>query len=79
MPATVSSAKPVLESQCGASFVDGSTPSGISASANTAVASGSSLSTSPAFSILETLTGSVTMAVGASGFIALSTVYTLLI
>jgi hypothetical protein len=78
-PTMVSGLKPTLETQCGASFVDGQTPTGITQSATTSVASGSLSTKSAAFSLLSTLTNTVTLAVSASGLIVASTIYTFMV
>jgi len=78
-PALVTDLKPNLQTQCGAAFVDGQIPSGITQSATTSIASGSLASKSSAFSLFSTVTNGVTLAMGASGLIVASTIYTMLV
>jgi hypothetical protein len=78
-PASVTTLTPALQSQCGAAFVDGQTPSGITQSATTSIASGSLASKSSAFSLISTFANSVTLAMSASGLVVASTIYTLLV
>ncbi|KIM40213.1 hypothetical protein M413DRAFT_446381 [Hebeloma cylindrosporum] len=76
VPSIVADVAPALQSQCGASFTDGTTPSGISQSASTADAS--STSKAAALGSVSMMSRGVVAGLGASGLVVLSTVFTFL-
>ncbi|KAF8200958.1 hypothetical protein BJ912DRAFT_947698 [Pholiota molesta] len=71
VPSLISGAAPSLQSQCGASFTDGTTPSNIVESLSTT--SGSTKPTSAALGSLSMLPKGTLAAMGASGLIVIST------
>ncbi|KAJ3514330.1 hypothetical protein NLJ89_g2433 [Agrocybe chaxingu] len=74
VPSIVSDADPALQSQCGASFTDGTTPSGITQSASTA--DGATTSTGAALGSVSMLSNGVIAGLGASGLVVISTLFT---
>lgn len=74
-PSAASDAAPALQSQCGASFTDGTAPSGIVESATTATTVASN---SAALGDVSLLSHGVVTALGLSGLVGISTFFTLL-
>jgi len=77
IPSSFTVAAPALQSQCGASFIDGATPSGIVESATTATAVPST-SNSAALGGVSLLSHGVFMGLSLSGLVIISTLFTLL-
>ncbi|EDR08811.1 uncharacterized protein LACBIDRAFT_296259 [Laccaria bicolor S238N-H82] len=77
VPSIVSEAAPALQSQCGASFTDGATPSGISESATNAALASTSSKAAAAGSVAMLSQGLVA-GLAASGLVIGSTLFTLL-
>ncbi|KAF8161210.1 hypothetical protein B0H34DRAFT_796032 [Crassisporium funariophilum] len=73
IPSIVSDAAPALQSQCGAAFTDGTTPAGILQSASTAAPS-----TASTGAALGALSHGVVAALGVSGLVVVSTLFTFL-
>jgi hypothetical protein len=78
IPSIVTDAAPALQSQCGASFTDGTTPSGISESATNAVLASTSAKAAAAGSVAMLSQGLVA-GLAASGLVIVSTMFTLLV
>ncbi|KAF8806451.1 hypothetical protein BYT27DRAFT_7102184 [Phlegmacium glaucopus] len=74
-PSAATTAVPALQSQCGASFTDGATPSGIVESANTAAAASSS---SAALGDVSLLSRGVFTGLSLSSLVVVTTWFTLL-
>ncbi|KJA28996.1 hypothetical protein HYPSUDRAFT_33480 [Hypholoma sublateritium FD-334 SS-4] len=78
IPGVVSDAAPSLQSQCGTSFTDGTTPSDIVESASTASASSSTTTTSAAMGFVSFSAQGALAGLGASATIVLTTVFAFL-
>ncbi|PPQ63477.1 hypothetical protein CVT24_005134 [Panaeolus cyanescens] len=78
VPGLVSDTSAGLQQQCGADFTDGQTPTGISQSANTNVASSPSTSNGAALSTLTSLNGGIVGGLAVSGLVAVASAFTLL-
>jgi len=76
-PSLVADVAPALQSQCGASFTDGTTPTGIVQSANTAAAS-SSTASAAALGSVSMMSQGVIAGLGASCLVVVSTLFTFL-
>jgi hypothetical protein len=75
-PTLVADVAPALQSQCGADFTDGTTPTGIVQSANTAAASANA--NAAALGLVSMMSHGVIAGLGASGLVLISTVFTFL-